>query len=184
MPNIVKIILSTFASLLTLFTLTKLMGNRSISQLSAHDYISSVAIGSIAAEMAIMSTDNILEPLISMIIFAASAILINIATCKSILARRFFEGHALLLYQKGQIYEKNLLKARIDIDELLSICRINGYYDLEEVHTVYLESNGQISVLPLSKNRPLTASDIDLNVVEDKPLANVIIDGKVMKKSD
>ena len=42
----------------------------------------------------------------------------------------------------------------MDIGELLSECRIQGYYDLEEVHTIYLESNGKISILPMSQ-RPL-----------------------------
>lgn len=183
MSNIIKIIFSTFISLISLFALSKLMGNRSISQLSAHDYITGVAIGSIAGELAIMSSGSIIEPLVSMTIFALSAVFINIATCKSIYARRFFEENALLLYQNGQLYEKNLLKARIDIGELLSICRINGYYNLEEVHTVYLEANGQFSVLPLAKNRPLTADDIKLEVSEDRPLANIIIDGRIMSKN-
>lgn len=183
MPAVIKIVISTLISLVSLFVFTKLMGNRSISQLSAHDYITGVAIGSIAGEMAILSTDSIIEPLVSMTIFAFSAVIINISTCKSIVARRFFEGNALLLYQNGQIYEKNLLKARIDIGELLSTCRINGYYNLEEIHSIYLEANGQLSLLPLAQNRPLTPSDINLKVLDDKPLANLIIDGKIMNKN-
>ena len=111
------------------------MGNRSISQLSAHDYITGVAIGSIAGELAIMSSGSIIEPLVSMTIFALSAVFINIATCKSIYARRFLRKMLFTLSKRTTI-RKNLLKARIDIGELLSICRINGYYNLEEVHTV------------------------------------------------
>jgi uncharacterized membrane protein YcaP (DUF421 family) len=102
------------------------MGNREMSQLSMFDYISSIAIGSIAGEMAVMSTDSILEPLLSMGIYSCFAILVSYGTCKSIYLRRFFGGQTILLYQEGQIFEKNLLKAKLDIDELLSICRISG----------------------------------------------------------
>ena len=179
--QIIKIIASTFASLTSLFLFTKLMGNREMSQLSMFDYVSSVAIGSIAGEMAVMSTDSILEPFVSMLIFTFAAIGISYITCKSIVLRRFFEGQAILLYQNGQIYEKNLLKAKLDVDELLSVCRIEGYFDLEEIHTVYLETNGTVSILPKAKNRPVIPNDLDLNPTQELPLANVIIDGTIMK---
>lgn len=179
--HILKIVFSSFASLASLFVLTKLMGNREMSQLSMFDYVSSIALGSIAGEMAVMSTDSILEPLISMIIFTSCTILISYITCKSIFLRRFFEGQAILLYQNGQIFEKNLLKAKLDVDEMLSVCRISGYFDLEEIHTVYLETNGTISVLPKALNRPVTPKDMQLNPTQNLPMANVIIDGQILK---
>ncbi len=176
----IKIIASSFASIAALFLFTKIMGNREMSQLSMFDYVSSIALGSIAGEMAVMSTDSILEPLLSMSIFTTVTMFISYITCKSIILRRFFEGQALVLYQKGQIYEKNLLKARIDIDEFLSVCRIEGYFDLEEVHTVFLEANGNVSILPLAQYRPMTPLDQNLNPEQLSPMANVIIDGTIL----
>jgi uncharacterized membrane protein YcaP (DUF421 family) len=156
------------------------MGNREMSQLSMFDYVSSIALGSIAGEMAVMSTDSVLEPFISMMIFAVCTIFISYITCKSIYLRRFFEGQPILLYQNGQVYEKNLLKAKMDMDEFLSACRISGFYDLNEVHTVYLETNGKVSVLPAVQSRPATPQDLNLNPTQTLPMANVIIDGKIM----
>lgn len=176
-----KILASTFASITSLFLFTKLMGNREMSQLSMFDYISSIALGSIAGEMAVMSTDSVIEPLFSMAIFSVVTIAINYFACKSIHLRRFFEGQAILLYQNGQIYEKNLLKAKLDIGELLSACRISGYYDLEDIHTVYLEPNGTISVLAVAKSRPVTPADLNIDPIQPIPMSNVIIDGNIMK---
>jgi len=115
-----------------------------------------------------------------MAVFSISAIIISYITCKSIVLRRFFEGKAMILYQNGQLYEKNLLKAKLDLDEFLSLCRICGYFDLSEVHSVYLEANGNLSILPLSKHRPATPEDHGLNPVQSTPLPNIIIDGKIM----
>lgn len=178
--EILKIVFSSLVSLASLFAFTKLLGNREMSQLSMFDYITSIALGSIAGEMAVLSTDSIILPLISMLVFSVVSLAISYFTCKSIYLRRFFEGQAILLYQNGQIFERNLLKAKLDVDELLSCCRISGFYDLEEVHTVYLETNGQISVLPMSSNRPATPNDMNLEVPQSLPLANVIIDGKIL----
>ncbi len=152
-----------------------------MAQLSMFDYISSIAIGSIAGEIAAMSTDNLIEPLLSMTFLSFFTLSINYLTCKSIVLRRFFQGQALLLYQDGQIYEKNLLYAKLDIGELLAECRVMGYYDLEEIHTILLESNGKISILPMSTTRPVNPEDLNIKPIQNIPMANVIIDGRIMK---
>jgi uncharacterized membrane protein YcaP (DUF421 family) len=175
----IEIALSAIGTMVALFFFTKIMGNREMSQLSMFDYVSSITIGSIAGEMAVMSTDSFWKPFVAMVVFSIFSMLISYSTCKSIVLRRFFEGHALLLYQNGQIYEKNLLKAKIDIDELLASCRLSGYYDLEELQTVYLESNGMVSILPKAIYRPLTPYDMNITPLQNMPMANVIIDGKI-----
>lgn len=179
--EILKIVFSSLVSLASLFILTKLLGNREMAQLSMFDYICSIALGSIAGEMAVMSTGSIILPLVAMLVFSIVTLAISYFTCKSIYLRRLFEGQAIILYQDGQIFEKNLLKAKMDVDEVLSCCRISGYYDLEEIHTVYLEANGQISVLPMSAHRPCTPNDLKIDVPQSYPLPNVIIDGKIMQ---
>ena len=85
-----------------------------------------------------------------------------------------------MLYQNGQIYEKNLLYAKLDIGELLAECRVQGYFNLEDIHTILLESNGKLSILPVSITRPLTPNDINISPEQDMPMANIIIDGKIM----
>lgn len=47
-----KVTLMTVISIVILFFLTKLMGNKQIAQLNLFDYIVGITIGSIAAEMA------------------------------------------------------------------------------------------------------------------------------------
>ena len=176
-----RVLISSLVSLGALFILTKLMGNREMAQLSMFDYISGIAIGSIAGEMAAMSTDNLVEPLLSMTVLSLFTLSINYLTCKSIILRRFFQGRALLLYQQGQIFEKNLLHAKHDIGELLAECRVKGYYNLEDIHTIFLESNGKISVLPMAATRPVTPNDINIDPKQTVPMANIIIDGRIMK---
>ncbi len=174
-----EIALSALGTMVALFIFTKIMGNREMAQLSMFDYVSSITIGSIAGEMAVMSTDSFWKPLVAMAIFSVFSMAISYMTCKSIKLRRFFEGHTLLLYQNGQIYEKNLLKAKLDIDEMLAACRLEGYFDLEEIQTVYLEFNGTVSILPKAVHRPLTPFDMNITPEQNMPLANVIIDGEI-----
>ena len=48
----IKVVLTSFASVITLFLLTKLTGKKQVGELSMFDYINGITIGSIAAEMA------------------------------------------------------------------------------------------------------------------------------------
>lgn len=179
----VKIAVLSMGSIVVLFILTKIMGDREMSELSMFDYITSITIGSIAAEMATSLEDDYRRPLLAMVIYAVVCIGISLLTCKSIRLRRLFEGHSLILYQNGEIYEKNMLKAKIDVDEFLSMCRVCGYFDLSEIHTAILESNGKLSILPMVKNRPVTPEDMNMNPTQTFPMANVIMDGKILKNN-
>lgn len=180
--EVIRIFIVSLGSIVSLFILTKIMGDRSMSQLSMFDYINSITIGSIAAEMATSLEGDFVKPLTAMIVYALISYFISYITCKSMVLRRFFEGHTILLYKNGQIFEKNLLKSKIDVDEFLGLCRLEGYFDLEDIYSVVLETNGKISVIPTASNRPVTTSDLNVsNPKQDYLLANVIIDGNVLK---
>jgi uncharacterized membrane protein YcaP (DUF421 family) len=180
--ELISVAITSLGSLVVLFILTKIMGEREIGELSMFDYIVSITIGSIAAEMA-TELEHFEKPLVAMIVYALVSFLIAKITCKSVKLRRFFEGKTLLFYKAGQIYEKNLKKAKIDVDEFLSMCRVSGYFDLEEIYAAFFESNGKLSVIPAVKNRPITVSDMSLNATQNYPLANVIIDGQIMAEN-
>lgn len=59
----VKIIWLSLGSILTLFVLTKIMGNKEMSQLNMFDYVIGITIGSIAAEMYTALESSFVQPL-------------------------------------------------------------------------------------------------------------------------
>ena len=82
--EIINVVFASIGSLVVLFLLTKIMGYRQMSQLSMFDYINGITIGSIAAEMATSLESDFLKPLVAMIIYGLSAVLISFFTSKSI----------------------------------------------------------------------------------------------------
>lgn len=180
MIEIFQAVLTSLLSIITLFILTKLMGNREMSQLSMFDYINGITIGSIAAELATSEFTDSIKPFVAMLVYTLVIILLAFVSEKSIRLRRIFTGKVSILFNNGELYSKNLKKAKIDINEFLSQCRINGYFDLSKVQTILLESNGKISILPLSDERPISGKDLGISPPQDYLVANVIIDGKIM----
>lgn len=168
-------------SVIALFILTKLMGYRQVSQFSMFDYVNSITIGSIAAEMATDLEGNFLKPLLAMVIYTAFVLILSKISQKSIHLRRLINGKAITIYKNGTIYNENLRKAKMDVDEFLVEARICGYFNLSQVETAILEPNGKISFLPITANRPATPKDLGIALVQEEVFANVIIDGKILE---
>lgn len=183
MTEIFYIIALSLGSILAIFILTKLMGYRQMSQMSMFDYIIGITIGSIAAEMSTSLEENFAQPLTAMIVYALSAVILAWLTSKSIKARRLIEGAPLVLLNHGELYRSNLMKAKMDVTEFLVQCRVNGYFDVSKLECAILEGNGKISFLPKVEDRPLTPSDMQITPEQDYMVANVILDGNVMKEN-
>ena len=126
--HIFKIIYLSFGSLVILFILTKLMGNREMSQLTMFDYIVGITIGSIAAEMATSLENDFMEPVVAMIVYGLITISISYITSKSLKLRRFFNGKAKILLDNGKLYRKNFKSSKIDLNDFLMECRINRIF--------------------------------------------------------
>lgn len=180
MQDILKIIILSIVSEIVLFILTKLMGNKEMSQLSMFDYIIGITIGSIAAEMSTALESDYMQPLVAMIVYAIVAIIISISCNKSLKARRFIYGNSLILLNNGKLYRKNFKTAKLDLNEFLVQCRSNGYFNIAELETAILEPNGKISFLPKNTNRPATPADLNLTLEAATINVNVIIDGRII----
>lgn len=173
----------SLGSIIELLILCRLMGYRQLSQMSMFDYVNSITIGSIAAEMATSLEDNFLYPMTAMIIYAAAVIFLSWWSSRSIIIRRIITGKPIVLLNNDQLYEKNFRKAKIDLNEFLTQCRVSGYFDLSHLESAILEENGRISFLPKSEHRPATPKDFQIVTGKDSLVANIIIDGHVMTQN-
>ena len=181
--EVLKIIGLSVGSIVILFILTKIMGQREMSQLSIFDYFITITIGSIAAEMSTSLDSNFIEPVVAMIIYAVVTLTVSFLNTKYVKLRPFLSGKTLILYDNGTLFKENFKKAKIDLNEFLVQCRTNGFFDLSEIKTALLEENGKISFLPYSDKRPANPSDFNIKPREDGVVTNLILDGKVMEEN-
>lgn len=180
--EILKVLLTSVSSVVVLFLLCRLTGQRQISQMSMFDYINSICIGSVAADFA-TDLENWHRPLIAMIVYGLMTVLINILSCKNLRLRKFFNGKPLVLFESGKLYRKNLFHAKLDLNEFLTRCRAAGYFDLSQLEAVVLETNGQLSFLPLSSRRPLSPADMQLHPEPETLRFNLILDGNILPEN-
>jgi len=156
------------------------MGKKQISQLSFFDYIVGMSIGSIAATFAIDSSVGYYRGITCLAIYAIFPIVMSYISLKSYKARIFLDGTPTILIQNGQIVERNLIKTKININDLLEECRMKNAFDICEVESAILETSGKISLQMKSINQPLTPKDINSPVSYKGLCTNLIIDGEVL----
>ena len=181
--DFVRTALTALLSIVALFAITKLIGYRQLAQLSAFEYINGLTIGSSGAGLSFAEGKEFWEWLIALVVFGVVTWLLSVASDRSIKVRRVVSGRAIVLLDNGKIYDKNFKRAHMDIHEFQMECRKSGYFDLSQVQTAVLESNGSISILPVSRTRPATPEDLALAVSQETMCANVIMDGKIMDKN-
>ena len=181
--EIMKIIGLSLGSIVVLFILTKIVGQREMSGLSIFDFMLAITIGSIAAEMATSLEDNFMQPLIAMVIYTIVTLIISFINMKFVKLRPIFSGKTLILYDNGTLFKDNFKKAKIDLNDFLSQCRTNGYFNLSDIKTALLEEKGKISFLPYSDKRPANASDFNIKPNDDGVSTNLILDGTIMEEN-
>lgn len=80
--EIINVVVASVVSLAVLFILTRLGGKRQIAQMNLFDYVNSITIGSIAAEMA-TNLEQWYRPLTAMIVYGIAAFAVHYGTCKT-----------------------------------------------------------------------------------------------------
>ncbi len=177
------IIPRSLLSILILYLVTKMIGKKQVSELSLFDYVIGISIGNFAAEMIINLDTPYLYGVIAIITFGLVAYLVSYFTMKSIKLRKLIIGTPTIVIQNGKIYETNLKKLKMDINDLLEQTRIGGFFDIGEIEYAIVEANGKLSIMPKSEYDKVTPNDMKIKVNKKDLVANIIIDTKVIKES-
>ena len=178
--DFLSIVVLTTVSFLVLFILSKIMGYRAISELSFFDYVVGITIGNVAAEMATNIDMEWWKGVTVMVIYALFNVLFSVLSQKSVFARQIISGTPIVLIYKGKIIKKNLKKARIDLNDLLSSARVAGYFNIADIEYAIMETKGSISFMPVAQKRPLNPKDFNFAPESEGLTVNVIMDGKII----
>ncbi|MEY8350199.1 DUF421 domain-containing protein [Bacillus cereus] len=183
MPHVsdwLLVIIRSFVLLIILFSMTKLLGKRQISQLSFFEYVAGLTIGNITAEVATGLERNFWHGISSMLVFSLVPFFAGMVALKNKRLRNFIEGKATIFIKDGKVLEDNLKKENYTIDELLELLRKKDVFNIADVEFAVLESGGELNVLLKRDKQPLTPKDIGLQVAPAKETQTVIMDGNVL----
>ncbi|HBN94889.1 MAG TPA: hypothetical protein DDZ66_01195 [Firmicutes bacterium] len=158
----------------------RLMGKRQIAQLEPFELVIAIMI----AELGVIPMQDRNIPLINGIIAITTLLFIqvtfSVASLRFFGFRSFLDGRYSIIIANGVIQEREMRKARYNLDELFEQLRLKSIFNLGDVEFAILETSGELSVLLKSQKRTVTPKDLRIETnYEGLPLV-LIVDGQVM----
>jgi uncharacterized membrane protein YcaP (DUF421 family) len=142
---LVVVLISMVAIYAAVVIATRVAGPRSLAQMSAFDFVATVALGSIIASVGVGSV-----PLADGVVAVVALLGLQylVATLRRVQGvTRVVDSDALLLVTEGEVIEAHLAEARLTRDDLRSHLRRANVTDLADVRAVVLETTGDVNVL-------------------------------------
>lgn len=179
--------LVVFARALVLYIIVvicmRIMGKRQIGQLQPFE----LAIAIMISELAAVPMQNTGIPLVNGIIPILTLLFVQLImsfiSLKSIRARAIICGKPSILIEKGRIIEDALRRELYNLNDLLEQLRIKDTPNIADVEYAILETNGQLSVIPKSRKRPVITEDLDIKTDFEGITFDVIIDGHILSSN-
>ena len=158
----------------------RFLGKHQIGQLEPSELVLTLIIADLAS---VPMQDNgipLLSGLIPIAVLLAMATFLSGLCTKSIRLRTLLVGRPSILIRNGVIQQAELRRTRFTIDELLEELRIQGYPNLQDVGYALLETNGQLSVLPVATAKPVTVEQMGIQVQETGLPVVLVSDGRLL----
>lgn len=180
MPDWIQIALRSLLTLSVLFVVVRILGKRQLSNLSYFDYISGIAIGTMAGFISFNTSVNWIYAFVAMMVWAGVVLGLSLLELKSKKLRGWLSGKGTVLIKDGKVMEDNLKKVRYSSDELLAQLRMRNAFSVADVEFAVLESSGEVSVLLKKEQQPITAKLLGMKIPTEHEPQTVIMDGKIM----
>lgn len=144
-----------------LVIVAKLMGQRSISQLRFLDFVMAILIGNIIAHPLSDEQLGLKGSMITMSVLVILYLTVVFLSLRWDSLRKIFDPPPIPLIEYGKINYKNLNKARISVDILLSELRKEKTEDIQKVALALWEPGGTISIFLYPQHKPITHSNFN-----------------------
>lgn len=172
---------------LVVFILTRILGQKQISQLTFFDYVAGTTLGSLAASAMANNMIPLLTDMLCFITWTGLIILLNISRLSSMPARKILQGQPRLVIRNGKILEETLHDGFYHINDLLAQLREKEVFDPSEIEIGIMETNGQLSILKKSPYQPVTAKSAHMQSsaqsTKQFDAKELVIDGKIQQQN-
>ncbi|MBI6862301.1 DUF421 domain-containing protein [Lysinibacillus sphaericus] len=174
----------TVITFFVLLALTRLLGKKQLSHLTFFNYVTGITIGSMAANMVVLSTKDYTKDLLSLVIWCSLTIIVSYISLKSGKIRVIFDGQPTIIIKHGKIDRKALKRTGVNIDDLTMLIRQYQIFSIAEIDFAILEPNGRLSILKKPEYQGTQKSDLQIYPSPPTYLPiEIIADGKLLPKN-
>ena len=141
----------------------------------------------IIADLACIPMTEITVPLLHGVVPLLTLVVVNffisLISVKSVIFRRLINGKPIIVIDPNGIRYKELKALNMTLNDLYEGLRVAGYFSAADVYYAIVETNGSLSVLPISQKNPPTAEDLKVKTTDSGINLLLINDGKIIKEN-
>ena len=165
----------------SLYIILILTGRTSISQLTPFHFVFIMLLDDFFGHIIYENNLHIFKYLYAVGLWTLLMVIIEFLARKFTKIRLFIHGKPIIVIQNGIIDRKAIKKARLDLNQLLSMLRQKSIFSVREVEYALIETNGQLSIALKSNYKNPTIEDLNLSVEQFSIPVTLIIDGKIIQ---
>ena len=159
-----------------IFILLRIMGKKTMSELTPFDLIYILLLGAVVEEAIYDDKVNVLHVLFAIVLWGLCVYAIDKALQHSDKFSTFFEGEPAILIEKGRLNLKELDANFFDIEQLRSMLRQNNVYSIADVYYAILEVNGNLTVITKDEAVVPSALLIEFGTIQENTLNYIMKD--------
>ena len=162
-----------------LIAVLRFMGKRQIGQMQLSELITALLLSELASQPLTDADIPIIYAVIPIFLLVSVEVIMSYLSTKSNIMKKILDSTPSIIIRKGQIDQREMLRMRMSMEELMGELRLKGISAVNEVDYAILEQNGQISVLTNDKNSPLKQKDMNIEGDGNGIEHMLIVDGHI-----
>ena len=159
-----------------IFILLRIMGKKTMSELTPFDLIYILLLGAVVEEAIYDDKVNVLHVLFAIVLWGLFVYVIEKALQHTDKFSTFIEGEPAILIEKGRLNLKELDANFFDIEQLRSMLRQNNVYSIADVYYSILEVNGNLTVITRDEAVVPSALLVEFGTIQENTLNYIMKD--------
>lgn len=139
------------------FLFLRLVGRKSVSQMTIATTVVLISVGSIIIQPLI--DNGIINTIVATGVFILFLLVVEFLTMKFNGLEKLITGKAKVVIQNGELQENTMKKLRLTVDKLEMQLRQKGVKKISDVKTATMEPNGQVGYELIPDAQPLTVGE-------------------------
>ena len=157
------------------------MGKRQIAEMQPFELVITLIIADLATIPMAETALPLLQGIIPLLTLVCLHYLICLLSRKSLFCRKLFNGKPIILLDPDGVNYENMKKVNMNFNDLMEGLHTAGYFNLEELLYVILQTNGSMTVVNRAPYSPVTPSDLQIEKEPASLPMIIVTKGKVIQ---
>ncbi len=173
------VVIRTILMYTTLIVAMRLMGKRQLGDLQPTELAVTIMLSDIAVIPLQEPGAPILSGIAPIALLVGLELLMSCIMLKAPRLARIITGNPVVVIRNGKPIWSALRRLRMTVEDLIDGLRELGYFNIEDIETGIVETNGKISVYLKAGKQPMTIGDLQ-PTVPPRPMSCVVVtDGEI-----